>query len=68
MKPLTLEYAIEHKFTPIDCVKYFKPNWCNVGCEEFLWNFTCYPFSNERMIEQLNQQLIEPEQHTVILC
>lgn len=68
MTTLTLAYAIENKFTPVDCVNYFKPNWTEYECREYLWSFTCYPFSNEQMIEQLNKQLTEPEQHTVVGC
>lgn len=68
MKPLTLEYAIENKFTAIDCVKYFKNEWSDDECDAYLWTATCYPFSTQKMILQLNKQLIEPEQHTVVGC
>lgn len=46
MKPLTLEHAIENNFTPIDCVKYFKPDWSNEACFAFL-------FKVEKWIENL---------------
>ena len=68
MKPLTLEYAIDNNFTAVDCVKYFRPNWSDEQCANFAWSSTCYPFDNETMILQLNKQLIEPEQHTVVGC
>jgi hypothetical protein len=68
MTSLTLAYAIENKFTAVDCVKYFKPNWTLEECSEYLVSFTCYPFDNKQMINQLNKQLTEPEQHTVVGC
>ena len=57
MKILTLEYTIENKFTPIDCVKYFKPDWTDEYCDFYLWENTCFPLSNEIFIKQLNKQL-----------
>ncbi len=58
MEKLTLKYAIENKFTPIDCVKYFKPEWTDEECDFYLWEFTCYPFSTEILIEQLNNKFL----------
>ncbi len=58
MNPLTLEYALENKFKPIDCVKYFKPDWTDAECDDFLWEHTCFPFSNESMINQLNEHFL----------
>lgn len=57
IKKLTLKHAIENKFTAIDLVKYFKPEWDNEQCDFYLWEFTCFPFSNTLTIEQLNNQL-----------
>jgi hypothetical protein len=59
MKPLTIEYAIENKLSPTDCVKYFKPNWSEKECSHYLWENTCFPFSNEKMIESLNEQFLK---------
>jgi hypothetical protein len=56
-EPLTLEQAIERRYTPIDCVKYYRPNWTNKQCDVYLWENTCYPMSNEILLEQLNKQL-----------
>ena len=68
MKPLTREHSIEHNFTAIDLVKHFRPNWTDEDCDLYLWENTSYPFDMDRVIEQLNKQLIEPEQHTVVGC
>ncbi len=57
MEDLTVEYAIKNKFTTIDLVKYFKPEWSDEQCDFYLWEKTCYPFSMEATISQLNQQL-----------
>lgn len=57
--PLTIEYAIENKFTPIDCVKYFAPEMSDDDCDMYLWECTCYPFSVEIMINQLNEQFLK---------
>jgi len=56
MKPLTLEYATQNNFTPIDCVKYFKPDWSEEACFDLLMEETCYPFDFETMIKQLNNK------------
>lgn len=58
MIKLTLKHAIENKFTPIDCVKYFKPEWTDEECDFYLWEFTCFPFSTEILIEQLNNKFL----------
>ena len=60
MKALTIDYAIEHKFTAIDCIKYFKPDWTNEECDFHLWNETCYPFSTDIMMSQLNEEFLTP--------
>jgi len=56
MKPLTPEYATENNFTPLDCVKYFKPDWSDEACFDLLIEETCYPFDFKRMIKQLNNK------------
>ena len=47
MKPLTIEHALKNNFTPIECVKFFKPDWSDEAC---------YPFDFETMIKQLNNK------------
>lgn len=59
MNPLTLQHAIENKFTAIDCVRYFQPDWSDEECDYFLWSHTCFPFSTQIMIEQLNQYFLK---------
>ena len=58
MEALTLEYAIENTLSPTDCVKYFKPDWSDEECSFYLWENTCFPFSNEMMIDELNNKLL----------
>ena len=59
LKPLTLEYAIKNHFSPIDCIKYFKPEWSDEQCDIYLWEFTSFPLSIETMINQLNKKFIK---------
>lgn len=61
MEALTIEYIITNKFTAIDCVKYFKPNWTNEECDFFLWEHTCFPCSTEFMVKQLNAEFLTPK-------
>ena len=56
MKPLTIEHAKEKNFTPIECVKYFKPDWSDEACFDLLMEETSYPFDFEIMIKQLNNK------------
>lgn len=59
MKELTLEYAIDNKFTAVDCVKYFKPDADDEYIDFILWEETCYPFSIEYTIKQLNELFLK---------
>lgn len=61
MNPLTLKYALENLKTPIDLVKYFKPDWSDELCDFYLYEHTCFPFSIEKTIEQLNEKLLEKQ-------
>lgn len=58
MKPLTKKYVIENKLTPIGCVKYFKPKITKDEAEFILWEKTCFPFSTDEMIKQLNKRFL----------
>jgi hypothetical protein len=53
-EPLTIDYAINNKFSMIDCVKHFHPEWSDKECNHYLWEHTCYPFSDIQTINQLN--------------
>jgi len=57
MKPLTLEMAIEKEMTPIQCVQYYRPDLSEKECRRYLWQFTCFPLDNKKMLDQLNEQL-----------
>lgn len=59
MNPITLQHAIDNKFTAVDCVRYFKPDWTDKECDFYLWEHTCFPFSMEVMIEQLNKYFVK---------
>lgn len=45
------------KMTYQDAIRFFRPDWNDEQCEFYLWEETCYPFSTEVLIEQLNNQL-----------
>lgn len=55
-KTLTVEQAREIN-NPIDLVKHFRPEWTDEECEYYLWEFTCFPFSLEETVKQLNEKL-----------
>ena len=59
MTPLSIQHAIENNFTAIDCVRYFNPDWNDEECDYYLWSHTCFPFSTEIMIEQLNKYFLK---------
>lgn len=59
MTPLSIQHAIDNKFTSVDCVKYFNPDWTDEECDYYLWSHTCFPFSTEIMIEQLNKYFVK---------
>jgi len=52
---LTLAYAMENNYTPLDCVRYFKPNYSKKKCHYVLWEMTCFPCCMETTIKQLNE-------------
>ncbi|HWY37098.1 MAG TPA: hypothetical protein VNY73_00970 [Bacteroidia bacterium] len=58
MKPLTIEHAIENKFNNLGLVKYFNPSWSDEECDHYLWEHTCFPFSIEETIKQLNKAFL----------
>jgi hypothetical protein len=55
MKKLTLETALEHRFTVVDCVRFFNNELTFKECEFILWEHTCYPYGFQLMIKQLNE-------------
>ncbi len=55
---LTKKYCIANKFTPIDCVRYFKPKITNKEADFILFELTCFPLSISRTIKQLNDIFI----------
>lgn len=57
IKTLTTETAIKNKMSPIDCVKYFRPDWTDDQCDYYLWEETCFPMNTDIWISQLNEQL-----------
>lgn len=59
MKQLTLQYAIDNKFTWYDCVRWFKPFADESYCDFLLWEKTCYPFDPERTIQMLNELFLK---------
>lgn len=59
MKPLTKELIEKHSMTYYDALRYFNPHWSDDECEYYLWEKTCYPFSVEILIKQLNKEFYE---------
>lgn len=55
---LTMAIAEEKCKTAVDLVKYFRPDWTDEECDFYLWEHTCYPFSLEGTIRQLNTKLL----------
>jgi len=58
--PLTLQHAIDNKFSYIDCVKHFKPEWTDEQCDHYLWETTAFPLNGaEELIIQLNYNFLK---------
>lgn len=55
-EPLTFE-MVQNKMSAQACIKYYRPDWTDTECDYYIWNETCYPFSTEKFIEQINTQL-----------
>lgn len=55
-KELTINQARQFS-NAIELVKYFKPDWSDEECDDYLWGSTCFPFSLEYLVKQLNEQL-----------
>ena len=53
MQRLTLEIAIENKFSPMECVKFYDQDLDDKHAEDILWAHTCFPFDTEIMLTQL---------------
>jgi hypothetical protein len=53
MTPLTAE-QVENKMTWQDVIRYYKPDATEEEIEYLLWNETCYPFSDETTLRQIN--------------
>jgi hypothetical protein len=60
-KILTIEQAKQIS-NPIELVKYFNPDWTDEECDYFLWEFTCFPFSLEETVKQLNERFSLPDE------
>jgi hypothetical protein len=50
---LTIEKAIELKLSATKVVKFYFPDKSDEECDYILWEETCFPFSNEVMMEQI---------------
>lgn len=58
MKELTIDKAIENKFNPIDCVKYYFPEYTDKMCDYILWEETCFPMSMKTTLKQLHNKFL----------
>lgn len=50
---LTIQKAIELKFSALKIIQYYFPDKSNEECDYILWEETCFPFSNEIMMDQI---------------
>ncbi len=57
---LTLEYVIKNNLTPLECVRFFDKDISEEEADFIIWEKTCFPFSNESFINQLND-IFRPE-------
>jgi hypothetical protein len=56
MNKLTIEQAAN--FTPIQCVKYFRPEWSNKECFFFLHQINSFNYSKQALIDLLNERFV----------
>ena len=58
VKKLTKKFAEENNLTPFDLIRHFNPDWSDERCDYYLWEETCFPFSTEVLINQLNKEFL----------
>lgn len=55
---ITIEKAISLRWSAIRVIQYYFPDKSDKECYFLLWAETCFPFSNEIMMEQIYQLYI----------
>lgn len=55
---ITIEKAISLRWSAIRVIQYYFPDKSDEECDYLLWAETCFPFSNEIMMEQIYQLYI----------
>jgi hypothetical protein len=55
MKPQLTHDEVDGKMTWTEVVRYYKPDATDDEVEYLLWNETCYPFSDESTLKQINR-------------
>ena len=53
IKRLTVKKALKLNYTPIDCVRFYRPEISDKEAENILWKHTCFPFDTEIALKQL---------------
>lgn len=68
LQELTFEIARDKKFNWIACVKYYWPEMTDEDADSYLWNETCFPFSDEGTLKQMyNEYIRQKNRLTLIL-
>lgn len=53
MKDALTKEQVDGKMTWREVIRYYKPDATDDECEYLLWNETCFPFSDETTLKQL---------------
>lgn len=61
---LTFEKAKENKFTMIDVVKYYFPNYDDKTCDYIIWEKTCFPMSTDIAFRQIYEIYLKSKDKT----
>lgn len=57
MKDALTKEQVDGKMTWQEVIRYYKPDATDDECEYLLWNETCFPFSDETTLKQLEALL-----------
>lgn len=56
---------VDGKMTWTEVLKYYWPEMTPLECHYVIWNETCYPFSSEMTLQQINERYETEAQETV---
>lgn len=55
---ISIEKAIELKWSAVRVIQFYFPDKSDEECDYILWEETCFPFSNEVMLEQIYEKYL----------